>query len=62
MKDAAQRAQIPLSAEPPSALSLDEVRRCTSLLEAIADNRFLLVSLPEPERIAFLAAAGRVVH
>jgi NAD(P)-dependent dehydrogenase (short-subunit alcohol dehydrogenase family) len=59
--ESAQNLQLP-SETPPSALSLDEVRRCTSLLEAIAENRFLLVSLPETERIAFLAAAGRVVH
>jgi NAD(P)-dependent dehydrogenase (short-subunit alcohol dehydrogenase family) len=57
-----ERAQPSPSEAPPPALSLDEVRRCTQLLEAIADDRFLLASLPEADRIAFLAAAGRMVH
>src|SRR5690242_9575919 len=58
----AERAQTPPSAAPSSALSLDEVRRCTHLLEAMIEDRFLLASLPEPERIALLTAAGRLVH
>jgi NAD(P)-dependent dehydrogenase (short-subunit alcohol dehydrogenase family) len=58
----AEKTQTPPSAAPPSALSLDEVRRCTHLLEAMAEDRFLLMSLPEPERVALLAAAGRLAH
>lgn len=61
MKDA-ERTQTPLAAAPPSTLSLDEVRRCTNLLEAMAKDRLLLANLPEPERIALLTAAGGVVH
>jgi NAD(P)-dependent dehydrogenase (short-subunit alcohol dehydrogenase family) len=59
--ESAQKPQLP-SATPPCALSLDEVRQCTHLLEAIAQDRLLLANLPESDRIAFLAAAGRVVH
>ncbi|ATB45620.1 SDR family NAD(P)-dependent oxidoreductase [Corallococcus macrosporus] len=47
---------------PAASLSLDEVRRVTQLLEAISVDRFLLAGLPEEDRIAFLSAAGRVVH
>uniref|UniRef100_UPI001F0882D9 SDR family NAD(P)-dependent oxidoreductase n=1 Tax=Myxococcus vastator TaxID=2709664 RepID=UPI001F0882D9 len=43
-------------------LSLEEVRRVTQLLEAISEDRFLLAGLPEEDRIAFLSAAGRVLH
>ncbi|MBN1208809.1 MAG: SDR family oxidoreductase [Myxococcaceae bacterium] len=57
-----ERAPMPPDAAPPTALSLDEVRRCTLLLEAIAEDRSLLARLPEPDRIAFLTAAGRVLH
>ncbi|WIG95212.1 SDR family oxidoreductase [Myxococcus sp. SDU36] len=49
-------------APPPAPLSLDEVRRVTQLLEAISEDRFLLAGLPEEDRIAFLSAAGRVLH
>jgi NAD(P)-dependent dehydrogenase (short-subunit alcohol dehydrogenase family) len=61
MKDQAT-AQTPPAALPPATLSLEEVRRCTQLLEAVAENRFLLASLSEADRNALLTAAGRVVH
>ncbi len=38
----------------------DDVRRCTELLEAIAQDRALLAELTEDERKALLSAAGRV--
>ncbi len=52
---------------PPStptdvSVSLDEVRRCTQLLEAMGENRILLAELPRQEKIALLTAAGRVLH
>ncbi|SEU36634.1 SDR family NAD(P)-dependent oxidoreductase [Stigmatella erecta] len=46
---------------PPPALELEEVRRCAQLLEAIVADRRLLLRLPEPDRIALLSAAGKVV-
>ncbi|SEL74036.1 Enoyl-(Acyl carrier protein) reductase [Stigmatella aurantiaca] len=46
---------------PPPALDLEEVRRCAQLLEAIVADRRLLLRLPEPDRIALLSAAGKVV-
>ncbi|QDE66598.1 MULTISPECIES: SDR family NAD(P)-dependent oxidoreductase [Myxococcus] len=52
----------PEALPPPAPLSLDEVRRVTQLLEAISEDRFLLAGLPEEDRIAFLSAAGRVLH
>jgi len=53
---------MPLDAVPPTALSVDEVRRCTRLLEAVVEDRFLLAGLPDADRIALLTAAGRVLH
>lgn len=53
---------MPPDTAPPAPLSLDEARQCTRLLEAMAENRFLLTSLPEPDRIALLSAAARVLH
>jgi NAD(P)-dependent dehydrogenase (short-subunit alcohol dehydrogenase family) len=55
---------LPPAAEapPPTPLSLDEVRRCTQLLQSMAEDRFLLATLPTPERHALLSAASRVVH
>ncbi|GEL69213.1 SDR family NAD(P)-dependent oxidoreductase [Myxococcus virescens] len=59
----AETAPIPAPEAPPAApLSLDEVRRITQVLEAISEDRFLLAGLPEEDRIAFLSAAGRVLH
>ncbi|AKQ68879.1 L-fuco-beta-pyranose dehydrogenase [Myxococcus hansupus] len=58
----AETAPPPDPETPPAPLSLDEVRRATQLLEAIATERFLMATLPEEDRIALLAAAGRVVH
>jgi NAD(P)-dependent dehydrogenase (short-subunit alcohol dehydrogenase family) len=46
----------------PAALSLDEVRRCTRLLEAIGEDRLLLTTIPEEDRVALLIAASRVLH
>ncbi len=40
-------------------LSLDEVRVCTALLEAIVADRALLADVPAPERQALILAAGR---
>ncbi|MCY1016665.1 SDR family NAD(P)-dependent oxidoreductase [Pyxidicoccus sp. MSG2] len=60
MKDAETSPALPESATP-AALSLDEVRRCTQLLQAMAENRRLVTELPEPEKIALLSAATRVV-
>ncbi|WNG19464.1 SDR family NAD(P)-dependent oxidoreductase [Cystobacter fuscus] len=59
MKDA--EAQTP-PAEVPAPPSLDEVLRCTHLLEKLAGDRRLLKTIPEAERIALLTAAGNVVH
>jgi NAD(P)-dependent dehydrogenase (short-subunit alcohol dehydrogenase family) len=56
-----QRAPTP-PAEAPAPLSLDEVRRCTQLLQAVAGDRLLLAALPEAERNALVTAAARVVH
>ena len=42
------------------SLNLDDIRRATELLQAIAEDRALLVGVPDEERIPFLAAAGRV--
>ncbi|MBJ6764970.1 SDR family oxidoreductase [Myxococcaceae bacterium JPH2] len=52
----------PPEALPPVTLSLDEVRACTRVLQAVSENRFLLARLPEEDRIELLAAAGRMVH
>ncbi|NTX16037.1 SDR family oxidoreductase [Myxococcus sp. CA056] len=46
----------------PSSLSLEDVRRCTRLLEAAAEDRILLTRLPEEDKLALLVAAGRLVH
>jgi NAD(P)-dependent dehydrogenase (short-subunit alcohol dehydrogenase family) len=53
---------MPPDTAPPAALSLDEARQCTRLLETMAENRLLLTSLPEADRIALLSAATRVLH
>jgi NAD(P)-dependent dehydrogenase (short-subunit alcohol dehydrogenase family) len=58
----AERALTSPTALPTNALSLDEVRRCTHLLERMAEDRLLLAALPEEDRIALLTAAGNVVH
>ncbi|HYO74039.1 MAG TPA: oxidoreductase, partial [Archangium sp.] len=58
----AEQAQLPPSTEPRSALSLEEVHQCTRLLSEIAENRILLNRVPEADRKALLAAAGRLVH
>ena len=41
-------------------LSLDEVRRCIALLEAIVADRALLADVPAADRQALMIAAGRV--
>jgi NAD(P)-dependent dehydrogenase (short-subunit alcohol dehydrogenase family) len=61
MKDEETSQTLP-AALPPATLSVDEVRRCTQLLSAVAENRLLLASLPEDDRNALLASASRVVH
>ncbi len=58
----AETAPPPSPEAPPAPLSLDEVRRVTQFLDAISVDRFLLAGLPEEDRIAFLAAAGRVAN
>ncbi|WP_163996363.1 SDR family NAD(P)-dependent oxidoreductase [Pyxidicoccus caerfyrddinensis] len=60
MKQAENLIALPEST-PTAAVSLDEVRRCTQLLQAMAENRRLVTELPEPEKIALLSAATRVV-
>src|SRR5687768_7026143 len=40
-------------------LSLDDVRLCIALLEAIVADRALLADVPAPERQALVLAAGR---
>ncbi|WNG50200.1 SDR family oxidoreductase [Archangium minus] len=57
-----ENAQTLPADAPPTALSLDEVRRCTQLMEAIVKDRVLLMRLPEEDRIALLTAAGNMVH
>ena len=42
------------------SLDLDQIRRATELLRAIDADRSLLVGVPDDERIALLAAAGKV--
>ncbi len=42
------------------SLSLEEIRRATELLKSIDADRTLLTNVPDEERIALLAAAGRV--
>ncbi|ADO74488.1 SDR family NAD(P)-dependent oxidoreductase [Stigmatella aurantiaca] len=59
--DSLQAPPAAPAALPPPALELEEVRRCAQLLEAIVADRRLLLRLPEPERIALLSAAGKVV-
>jgi NAD(P)-dependent dehydrogenase (short-subunit alcohol dehydrogenase family) len=61
MKDT-ERVSRPPDAAPLAALPLDEVRRCTHLLEAMGEDRALLSNLPEPERKALLTAASRMLH
>ena len=61
MKDTETAPMLPAAA-PPTRLSLDEVRQCTRLLEAVVENRFLLASISEADRNALLSAAGRMVH
>ena len=41
-------------------VTLEDVRRCTELLESIVEDRSLLADTPQPEKIRFLQAAGRV--
>lgn len=45
---------------PRPPLDVEALRRCTALIEAIIEDRSLLSPLPEPDRRAFLIAAGRV--
>ncbi|WP_426747090.1 SDR family oxidoreductase [Myxococcus faecalis] len=62
MKDAETTSPALDAAPPPEApASLDEVRRCTRLLEAMAEDRILLARLPEEDKRALLIAAGRIV-
>lgn len=63
MKDAETSSPaLPSNAASSSPLSPDEVRQCTRVLEAIADNRVLLAKIPEEEKLALLMAASRVVY
>jgi NAD(P)-dependent dehydrogenase (short-subunit alcohol dehydrogenase family) len=52
-------ASLP-AAPTVSALDLDDVRRCTELLQAIVDDRALLAEVPLSVRQDLLIAAGRV--
>ncbi|MFP2910625.1 SDR family NAD(P)-dependent oxidoreductase [Pyxidicoccus sp. 3LFB2] len=60
MKDA-ETLSLPPDAAPPTEMSLDEVRQCTRLLQAMARDRRLMVELPETEKVALLTAATQVV-
>jgi len=60
MKDA-ETLSLPKDAAAPTSMSLDEVRQCTRLLQAMAEDRRLVVELPESEKVALLTAATRVV-
>ena len=40
--------------------TLDEIKRCTELLESFVADRRLMTAIPEAERVALLIAAGRV--
>src|SRR5688572_18505276 len=48
-----------LLAATTKGLSLDEVRLCIALLQAIVADRALLADIPAPERQALILAAGR---
>ncbi|XXF76954.1 SDR family oxidoreductase [Myxococcaceae bacterium GXIMD 01537] len=61
MKDA-EIAPERVETAPLPEVPLDEVRQCIRLLEAMGEDRLLLAAVPEAERRALLAAAGRVVH
>ena len=50
----------PREAKPTRTLDPEELRRCTALIEAIIEDRGLISQVSEPERRAFLIAAGRV--
>jgi NAD(P)-dependent dehydrogenase (short-subunit alcohol dehydrogenase family) len=60
MKNAETAPTLPSGA--PTTLSLEEVRQCTQFLQRIVQDRMLLASLPEEDRVALLAAAGGVAH
>ena len=61
MKDS-ETPPMPQDTASPTALTVDEVRHFTHWLQAIAQDRSVLMSLPEAERIALLTAASRVLH
>lgn len=42
-----------------TGVSLDEIRHCREILEAVSEDRALLAALPEEERVALMMAAGR---
>ena len=52
-------AVLELPPEGPAALDLDDVRRCTELLQRIVEDRGVLASVPLELRQALLIAAGR---
>ena len=55
------RSTAPLLPAPETlAVDLDDVRRCTELLQAIVDDRALLAEVPLEMRQELLIAAGRV--
>ena len=43
-------------------LELDEVKRCTDLLQAIVSDRALLAGIALPEQVALLTAAGKAAN
>ncbi|MBI4423506.1 MAG: SDR family oxidoreductase [Elusimicrobia bacterium] len=45
--------------EGPAPLDIEEVRRCTKVLQAIVKDRTVLATVPEEERLALIIAAGR---
>lgn len=46
----------------PDDITLEELRRCTALLEAISDNYLILSKMDKEERIRFMMAAGKAIH
>jgi NAD(P)-dependent dehydrogenase (short-subunit alcohol dehydrogenase family) len=60
LQDPALTTTLKPDAETEAALSVEEVRLCTALLERIVADRALMAELPEADRRALMLAAGRV--
>lgn len=57
MKTSPAKTELPAQT---STLDVEAVRRATEVLEAVAADRTRMMALPEDDRIALLAAAGKV--